>query len=189
MRLFYAVQLSDAVMAEVAAYVEALRAEVDETQVGWEPPAKLHFTLKFLGDVDVDELHMEALARAAEVARDIAPFGLSPGALGVFPDDAAPRILWLGVDVGADALVDLATKLEAMLAREGYPREARPYRPHLTLARAKGKAGERALSRLFASERPRASFATTRIERFVLMQSTGGEYRERLSFALRGGSS
>lgn len=189
MRLFFAVQLADDAIVRVAAHVEALRAEAEATEIVWEPPEKLHFTLKFLGDVDVDALHMEALTRAASVAGEVAPFDLSPGALGVFPDASSPRILWLGVDFGGEALVSLATKLEALLAREGYAREVRPYRPHLTLARAKGKAGERALSRLVARDRPPASFGASRIERFVLMQSAGGVYRERLSFSLRGASS
>jgi RNA 2',3'-cyclic 3'-phosphodiesterase len=187
-RLFFAVQLADDVIARLSTYVDTLRSEAADSNVAWEPPEKLHYTLKFLGDVDVDELHMEALTHAAEVAREVAPFELSPGALGAFPDHEGPRILWLGVDEGLASLCALAEKLEALLARQGYARETRPYRPHLTLARAKGRAGEVALRRLLTNDRPRSTFGTTRIERFVLMQSSGGTYRERLGFTLGGTS-
>jgi 2'-5' RNA ligase len=185
-RLFFAVHLGADVLARVAAYVEALREKARDRQLAWATPEKLHYTLKFLGEVDVDPLHMEALQRAVEVARDVSPFELAPGALGVFPDESSPRVLWLGVEEGAEALCVLAAKLEAHLAREGYPRDVRPYRPHLTLARTKGRAGARALSRLIASAPPRIDFGRTRIERFALMQSIGGTYRERLAFVLGG---
>ncbi|MEO7096722.1 MAG: RNA 2',3'-cyclic phosphodiesterase, partial [Polyangiales bacterium] len=154
--------------------------------LAWEPPEKLHYTLKFLGDVAVDELHLEALTHAAEVAAEVAPFELRPRSLGAFPDEGSPRVLWLGAGDGDAALVGLAAKLESFLAGYGYSRETRPYRPHLTLARAKGKSGERALRDLLAEERPERPFGATSIDRFVLMQSTGGEYRVRLTFALGG---
>ena len=48
-----------------------------------------------------------------------------------------PRILWIGVveDEGWAALVALAGAVEAAVAPLGYPTEARPFHPHVTLAR------------------------------------------------------
>jgi 2'-5' RNA ligase len=45
------------------------------------------------------------------------------------------RIVWLGVSDGADRLVSLAEKVEAASRRAGFPPEARPFKPHLTLSR------------------------------------------------------
>lgn len=55
------------------------------------------------------------------------PFVLSLGGGGAFPNPRRASVLWLGLREGSDALTALAEDLG--------PHD-RPYRPHLTLARA-----------------------------------------------------
>jgi RNA 2',3'-cyclic 3'-phosphodiesterase len=47
-----------------------------------------------------------------------------------------PRALWLGVTTGAETLARLAAALDPPLEALGWPAEARPYRPHMTIARS-----------------------------------------------------
>jgi 2'-5' RNA ligase len=60
------------------------------------------------------------------------------GSLGAFPPSGRPRILWLGVEEIPEAgrLAALASALESAVRRFGLPPEERPFRSHLTLARA-----------------------------------------------------
>lgn len=100
----------------------------------WTPPANWHLTLRFLGNVPE--------SRCAEVAGALgavafAPVPLALGRIGTFPARGEPRVLWLGLARGTAECARLAEAVDAALAPLGFPREARPFVPHLTLARVR----------------------------------------------------
>src|SRR5439155_877838 len=73
-----------------------------------------------------------ALGRAAAGAR---PLPLALGEFGVFPDFQRPRVVWAGIT--ADSRLEiLQHRVEQEFAPLGFPTEARPFRPHVTLGRA-----------------------------------------------------
>ena len=92
-------------------------------------PLDIHLTLRFLG-----ELSPEALRAAARVGDALQAGGsrLRIDRAGWFP---RARVLWCAPTRAPEALCDLVARLEQALAAHGFPPEARPYRPHLTLAR------------------------------------------------------
>lgn len=101
-------------------------------------PEKIHLTLKFLGEVTDDGLGLAA--QALEQAREgHGPFEVATSGFGVFPSERKARVLWAGIDEGSEHLRDLAGDVEAALEAAGFGREARPYVPHLTLGRARGR--------------------------------------------------
>ena len=51
-RIFIAVDISDDARRSVDGYITELRSRFSDVRVGWERPEKLHFTLKFLGQVE-----------------------------------------------------------------------------------------------------------------------------------------
>jgi 2'-5' RNA ligase len=84
-------------------------------------------------------------------AQGVAPFELRLHGGGGFPRPDRPRTLWLHIDGGGDEAAALAAKLDDHLAAEGWPRETRPFRPHMTIARSDGvRAGPETLRRLIA---------------------------------------
>ncbi|WP_029459496.1 RNA 2',3'-cyclic phosphodiesterase [Solidesulfovibrio alcoholivorans] len=106
--------------------------------------ATVHLTLKFLGDVPTagpDGIDAVAAALGAVV---FAPFALRFGGGGFFPDMVRPRVVWAGLAAGAPECQALAARVDAALAPCGIAPEARPYRPHLTLARLRepGRGGD-----------------------------------------------
>lgn len=130
MRLFVALTPPPDVVEELAARVEGLR-DLEE-DVRWNPPAQWHLTLAFLGEVS-DEAR-DALARRLEsVAGRYPPLALSFGG-GRF----GHRVLWTRVHGDRDRLHRLADSVSATARHSGLAAEQRPYRPHLTLARATG---------------------------------------------------
>jgi 2'-5' RNA ligase len=101
-------------------------------------PEKIHLTLKFLGDVAEDDLN--SVKQALEPVREShEPFEVSTSGFGAFPSERRARIFWVGVGEGSGALRALARDVEDLLKPAGFEREGRPYMPHLTLGRAKGR--------------------------------------------------
>lgn len=136
MRLFLAVDLS----ARLRRSVETAQRELSRACSGWRwiRPDAIHLTLRFLGEVGEDRRH--ALDRGwRDVARDAESFTFGLEGIGVFPSRGSPRVLWLGVreDPDAGRLVTLARRVEAAARDAGFAPEARPFRPHLTIARAR----------------------------------------------------
>jgi 2'-5' RNA ligase len=135
MRLFLAIDLPDALRREIGELQERLRPVLGGWR--WVRPEGIHLTLRFLGEVSPadDARHREAWRRAAGESPAV---GFTVGGLGVFPPRSSPRVLWIGVESTRppDGLGVLAASLEAAARAEGFPEETRPFRPHLTLARA-----------------------------------------------------
>jgi 2'-5' RNA ligase len=112
--------------------------------------SNLHWTLQFLGDVDM--LEVPAICNAVSKAvLDVPAFELEVRGAGAFPAADRPRTLWLGAGKGAQSMVALQASVQRQLDRWGYRGESRRYVPHLTLGRAVGKAPPRSLVRELAS--------------------------------------
>ncbi len=132
MRLFVAINLPQEERARLEQEVRALRGA--RLPVRWVAADALHLTLKFLGEVpDARVGAIEGVM--TEVARAFPPFWLELRGLGAFPNLRSPRVVWVGVQAPPE-LGRLAGALEDALAGLGYPRENRPFSPHLTLGRA-----------------------------------------------------
>jgi 2'-5' RNA ligase len=100
----------------------------------------VHLTLKFLGDVDIERLG-KIRSAVGIIAGRVDPFILEVADTGVFPDQADPRILWLGIK--APELSSIVQHLEDACEHLGFEREKRYYRPHLTIARIRDARGAR----------------------------------------------
>ncbi|MBX7139034.1 MAG: RNA 2',3'-cyclic phosphodiesterase [Oligoflexia bacterium] len=142
MRLFTAIEIDDPWRRTLAKTDPLLRAA--PCKVSIVPIQNLHITLKFIGDAEENGL---ASIRSAllDAASNSVRFILKLGALGVFPEEGHPRIVWAGVDGDLEAIRALHAKIENNLAAFGIERDDRSYTPHITLARIKGGAFNREL--------------------------------------------
>lgn len=144
MRLFVAINLPGEVKREIWKVTEPLRAR--GYPVRWVAPDSIHLTLKFLGQVESEREPevVDALEHAVEGARQ---FRLPLGGFGAFPSINHPRVLWVGCE-GVPSLELLQHRVELEMERIGFPLEGRPFRPHLTLARAQRGARAKAFEGL-----------------------------------------
>lgn len=102
-------------------------------------PERAHLTLAFLGDVPRVRLD-EVAAAARRAAADRAPFRWTLEGVGAFPAPVRPRVAWVGVGEGRDEIVALQADLTAELRAVGLaPPDERPFAPHVTVARARGR--------------------------------------------------
>jgi 2'-5' RNA ligase len=120
-------------------------------------------TLAFIGHVPDEQA--ERIVDAAGRAFDQPVFDVAFGGLGVFPTRGAPRVLWLGVRVGEAPLRTLQAAVAARLADAQVPFDAKPFHPHLTLARWResGSADRRAIARLADTRRNQAPNHVARV--------------------------
>jgi 2'-5' RNA ligase len=185
-RLFVALEIPPAVRENLAALIDELRAgdaASSKNRARWVRPENLHVTLKFIGNVDAGKL--DAIRTAlAEVLSD-APGELRFRALGFFPNERRPRVLWVGVE-GSSNVAALAVEIDARLSKLGIPRETRDFSPHLTLARFDPPGISESL-RAAAQKNMTREFGSVRTGEFHLFESktrpTGAEYTRLSSFS------
>jgi 2'-5' RNA ligase len=132
MRLFVALNLPDQV--RLALWTAAAPVRELGLAVRWVRPEGIHVTLKFLGDVpESREPDLRAALGRAAAGGPALP--LVVAGFGAFPGLNRPRVIWAGL--GPDSLLQgLQRRVEEQFVPLGFPREDRPFRPHLTLGRA-----------------------------------------------------
>ena len=179
MRLFIGVPLAGAVIDEIAALVARLRPRGGSLR--WTAPASWHVTLQFLGNSTPGQLACLE-KRLAEIHRLPVPIEL-PG-IGFFE---RVGVFYASIQL-SPALTSLQRRVLAATAPCGYQPEARPFHPHITLARAKGQAGSRDLRSLQSSIRTEPAFSPFTAREFLLYEShlepTGARYDVRARFPL-----
>lgn len=187
LRTFVALWLDEPARQALAGLQRELAGELRGLR--WVEPAQLHLTLRFLGDTPADRLPglQEALAFAAAASRALR---FTVQGAGAFPGPARPRVLWAGVRGGED-LAGLRRRVEEAVRGLGWPAENRPFRAHVTLARARdgGVAGDVAGA---LARRAGRTWGTVEAGALVLVRSTltpaGPVYAPLASFPLGGGA-
>lgn len=137
MRLFYAVFVPLEFQKQLAQKIKANWPLEYIKDVSWVKPEQIHLTLRFLGECLPEKLSGLKLAGEA-TAFCLRSFKLSTISFGVFPSLAHPSVLWVGVSYSQD-LFNLVNMLEDKLFKEGYSREKRQFKAHITLGRIKIK--------------------------------------------------
>jgi len=167
-RTFCAIELPPDVREQLATHAKRLREAVPQASASWSKPENVHLTLKFFGNVAKDKLTRISQA-ATRVAGEVSGFKIRIGGTGVFPRRSRPQVLWIGVEDSSGQLSDLQQRLEEAFAREGFAKEDRGFRPHLTIARLRRPEEARELAE--AHIQMKFAFAEIRVTKFALFRS------------------
>ena len=157
-RVFIAIELPDNLRARLGEHIDILRSSMPEVRASWSCEDNLHVTLKFLGDIPVT--NVEQLSAAASLAASkVEPFEIVVEGCGAFPLRGQPRVLWIGILSEPPAVAGgpdpppsllplraLHSALDDECANAGFTPEARPFHPHLTIARLRQPHGSRQLA-------------------------------------------
>lgn len=201
-RAFLAVELSQELRAELATVQQELKRRIEpemkrDMRISWARPASIHLTLKFLGDMDEQVIDPLRAALEQTIGSQLA-VNVPLERLGAFPRPQGPRVLWVGPsenwEKGAEAkrIAEIHGAIEQACEGLRFPRETKPFSPHLTLARI--KVGERqvgvALAKSGVLDRP-LSLGSLAVESVVLMKSelksTGSVYTKLWDVRVRAG--
>ena len=181
MRLFLGIALADAVVSELEIVVARLRSS--DSGLRWTEPGTWHITLQFLG-YTAPEQYDCLMARLGEVQS--APVPVQLGSLDCFDREG---VFFADVAATPD-LAALATRVVAATSQCGFAGVMRPFRPHITLARAKGQGRDAELRALAGRMRSESSFTPFTAREFLLYEShlgaEGAQHRVRRRFPLIG---
>lgn len=133
-RLFLAIPLPPS-MIELIDTVTG-RMGVDDLPIRWVAAGNAHLTLHFLGDTEPERAELLRYGLQPAVER-IASFSLGVDGTGVFPNERAPRVIWLGLSGDTRSLAALHRSLATMLRELEFPVEERSFSPHITLGRVR----------------------------------------------------
>jgi 2'-5' RNA ligase len=166
-RLFLAINLEPRVRRAIVDATATLRTEAPT--LSWVDEARLHLTLKFLGEqpADVVPSLSESVSRVAQRHRT---FALRLGEVGAFPNFRRARVVWMGIE--RDPRLELLHHdLEVACEEIGFEVDGRAFRPHLTLARVKDRTGVDELRRLARASKGVDFEEETGVESIDVMQS------------------
>lgn len=184
-RTFIAIELTDALQRALADAQTKFQRDRAARAVRWVAPENIHITLKFLGDVDAAQ--MPALQRAiADACAGFAPFALTIGGAGAFPNTRRPNVVWIGARGQIEIAARLAQQIDDACVALGFAREARLFTPHLTLGRVQRDASPNERQQIGALiERTQiGDLGNLRVERVSIMKSElkpGGSVYSRLA--------
>jgi 2'-5' RNA ligase len=134
LRLFLAIQIPEAVKAELQRLQDELKPLLSKEGVRWAKPEQFHLTLKFLGNVPAGEV--DALSEAARaVCATTPPMSLRAEGVGFFPNEFSPRVFWVEIKSVDKQLHRFQRQLEAVVGKFAEKEEAKNFAAHVTLAR------------------------------------------------------
>lgn len=132
MRLFVALEIPPELRLEITRRSLPSRDELPPAR--WLGAEAMHLTLVFLGEVGEDRLSALGQAGTGALAGE-GPVRLRIGEAGSFPPGRPARVVWLAIEPDRD-LAPLQSRLAAACgSAAGVQPDAKPYHPHLTLAR------------------------------------------------------
>ena len=165
-RAFIAVEITPATIERIAALIDQLTPSL--AGVRWVGPGNFHLTLKFLGNIDENQIEPIGAA-LAEALRPFPRLTINVKGLGVFPNPKRPRVLWVGL-VGS-RLALLQSKVESALTPLGFAPDEKIFTPHLTIGRwRQGARAERNLESELGKWRDH-EFGATSMHEVILFQS------------------
>ncbi len=133
-RVFCAIDIPANVRQRIGEHISELKKLVPDASVSWTRTDNTHLTLKFLGNIPVAAVERVSGA-ASRAVSEVRPFEINVTGAGSFPAHGQPRILWVGLEDSEQKLASVQKRLEEELFEEGFPKEARAFHPHLTIAR------------------------------------------------------
>jgi 2'-5' RNA ligase len=135
-RTFIAIELPEQIIDSISRIQERLQPY--GFKVRWVRPQNIHLTLKFLGNIQ--KVQTEKISQAIfESAHGFAPISTAAKGIGAFPSIKRPRVIWVGLAGQIYQLQKLQKMLDEKLAVNGFPKEKRKFKGHLTLGRVKNK--------------------------------------------------
>jgi len=183
-RCFICFELPESIIGELSLMQQRLKA--CGKGVRWANPEGIHLTLKFLGNVNEEDL--DAVAETVRLAgKSFQPIPIRVTGIGAFPNFNRPRVYWVGIEEESGEMALLQNCIEDELGSLGFEREKRSFKPHLTMGRVKYSKNITQISELLQNQTIDEQFTAKQI---VIMKSTlkptGAVYTPLYRFPLGG---
>ncbi len=108
---------------------------------------RYHITLQFMKDFDENDL-VEISDEINKIIKKYPPFFIKDPIIELVPEKR-PKILWVRFREVDEMIFQLEKKIKIILRDFGYRTEKRVFKPHITLARIRGKPTDEFIKKLF----------------------------------------
>jgi len=169
MRAFIAIEISEEIRSALAQIQSHLKYAGGD--VKWVEPHNIHLTLKFLGEIS-EEKSEKIKSILDEIGKATNPFEITIKDIGAFPKIEYPRVIWVGLDKGANESRVLAEKIDESLSKIGFQKETRPFASHLTIGRVRSSKNKEALKEKIFSSPQSTVHSPQLISSVILFKST-----------------
>lgn len=170
-RTFIALELDESLQRFLSNVIHQMAQQLPD--VRWVDPAGIHLTLAFLGEL-TDEQVASAMQAADAASHQVTPFELRLKDPGIFGSPRQPRVIWMGIEEVSGNLTRLHDVLNRDLEQRGFEVDARPFSPHLTLARVKqplNASEQQTLQRLLAGKQSTSASPRQNMRQLSVMKS------------------
>ncbi|ANB58724.1 2'-5' RNA ligase [Anoxybacillus sp. B7M1] len=156
---FIAVTLEEKIKEQLAKWSESVKSHFPFRT--WVHQQDYHITLAFLGETPTEK--GEAVCeKLHEIGQQHERFSLTLAEIGIFGQPRAPRILWQTVEQ-EQALIALRNDVYGACEHIGFTLDARPFAPHITIARKWQGEEEFSLEKLKSFERVQGCFTVKEV--------------------------
>ena len=168
MSLFVAVRPSAAAVEDLQHALEGVRRQGVGPDLRWQPPGQWHVTLAFLGDDEADVV-AEVCERLSTLRTEVPIAGVRIAGAGCF----GRQVLWMDLqdETAVSALGAVARGIPPLLRGSGARLDRRPWRPHLTIARARNTDARPVVPLLSGYDGPPWT-----VDELLVIRSTGGPH-------------
>jgi RNA 2',3'-cyclic 3'-phosphodiesterase len=165
-RTFIAIPLPDKLKQDVDKLIVGFKPLADG--ISWVRAANLHFTLRFLGDIESDSVPDLKQSIESQLA-GFGQFKICLSGLGCFPDLNRPRVVWVAAAGDIEKMKELAGKVESACRQADFGSADKPFAPHLTIGRVKFPSGlEKLIGNLKTAKFETDSFT---VEKIIIFKS------------------
>ncbi len=166
-RAFIAIDLPEKVKSELKKLMGFLP---QEKHIKWVDVKGAHLTLKFLGNIRESQVP-EITENLIKIASSYNPFVLALSGCGAFPSLSKIRVIWVGTEGDIEILKEIQREVEEVMEKLGFQKEERPFKPHITLGRAKDAKKSDLLAKVLVEQSSFKSCEFT-VKEIVLFKST-----------------
>lgn len=177
--------ISAEIPGEIKEKVIEIRDEIYgfDKNVRWEGKDKLHFTLKFLGDVE-ESKNQSIILEIENILKNYKSINCSFTKFGLFKKGNLNAVLWLGINYNKE-LYTISETINNNFIKLGFEKERKKFKPHLTLLRIKGREDINKINNFLEYELPQINF---QINEIALIKSellrSGSVYKTIKNFEL-----
>ena len=139
-RAFLSIDIDDELLLDRITRVQS-HLDVRDTHVKLVERENVHFTLRFLGDTSVNKIEK---IRDSLSSISLSPFEIQTSGVWSFPRITRPSVVWVGVTMNGEKMIDLKKRIDEGLRELGYGQD-RKFTPHATIARIKSVQNRRPL--------------------------------------------
>lgn len=132
-RTFLSLNIAANITSELGAVQKNVMNALKDHSVKWEESNKLHLTLRFLGDIDEENID-QLIFTLERLKLDFDSIKFKANSIGFFPNTKYPNVVFIGLDEDGNNSAKLVEFIDKIIFNFGVKPEKR-FIPHITLGR------------------------------------------------------